>query len=117
MRFATACGWSPRLRLDLVLNDFVASALTTNSIKIFSGMPFRPLIDVKDMAKAMNWAIHRDAFNGGDKLIVNAGNNSANYQVLELAQEVARQIDGTKVVVLGEEVTIGLIKSTFQILN
>ncbi|MDB2528257.1 SDR family oxidoreductase [Alphaproteobacteria bacterium] len=103
LRFATACGWSPRLRLDLVLNDFVASALTTNSINIFSdGLPFRPLIDVKDMAQALNWAIQRGACNGGNKLIVNAGSNKANYQVFELAQEVAKQIEGTDIAVLGE---------------
>jgi len=36
LRFATACGMSPRLRLDLVLNDFVACALTTGKITVLS---------------------------------------------------------------------------------
>src|SRR5450432_1165417 len=45
LRFATACGVSPRLRLDLVLNDFVAAALATGRITILSdGTPWRPLI-------------------------------------------------------------------------
>ena len=44
LRFATACGFSPRVRLDLVLNDFVASALKNNKIDILSdGSPFRLL--------------------------------------------------------------------------
>ena len=50
LRFATACGMSPRLRLDLVLNDFVAGALATGEITVLSdGSPWRPLIDVEDM--------------------------------------------------------------------
>ena len=50
LRFATACGASPRMRLDLVLNDFVASAITTGQITVLSdGSPWRPLIDVEDM--------------------------------------------------------------------
>ena len=60
LRFATACGWSDRLRLDLVLNDFVVGALTHNKIEILSdGSPWRPLIDVEDMARAISWAISR----------------------------------------------------------
>jgi len=51
LRFATACGMSDRLRLDLELNDFVASALALGEIKVLSdGSPWRPLIDVSDMA-------------------------------------------------------------------
>ena len=53
LRFATACGMSERLRLDLVLNDFVACALSSGKISVLSdGTPWRPLIDVKDMARA-----------------------------------------------------------------
>ena len=62
LRFATACGMSDRLRLDLVLNDFVASALATGEITVLSdGTPWRPLIDVADMARAIEWAIGRSA--------------------------------------------------------
>jgi nucleoside-diphosphate-sugar epimerase len=50
LRFSTACGWSERLRLDLVLNDFVAGAVASKRITILSdGTPWRPLINVKDM--------------------------------------------------------------------
>jgi nucleoside-diphosphate-sugar epimerase len=88
-RFATACGYSDRLRLDLVLNDFVASAIATGKITILSdGTPWRPLIHVRDMARAMDWAIHREA--GGDFLVVNTGSNRWNYQVKELAEAVKK---------------------------
>jgi len=60
LRYSTACGMTPRLRLDLVLNDFVASALTTGRIEILSdGTPWRPLIDVQDMVRAIQWAVER----------------------------------------------------------
>ena len=62
LRFSTACGMSPRLRLDLVLNDFVAGAIASKQITILSdGTPWRPLINVKDMARAIEWAIDRDS--------------------------------------------------------
>lgn len=89
LRFATACGFSDRLRLDLVLNDFVASAIADKKITILSdGTPWRPLIHVKDMARAMDWAIQRKA--GGEFLIINTGSNQWNYQVKELAEAVQK---------------------------
>ncbi len=98
LRFATACGMSDRLRLDLVLNDFVAGAVASKEINILSdGTPWRPLIDVKDMARAIEWAIARDKTNGGKFLAVNVGSNEWNYQVIELASAVADVIPGVKV--------------------
>ena len=93
LRFATACGISERLRLDLVLNDFVAGALTSGHIEILSdGTPWRPLIDVADMARAIDWAIGRDPEAGGQLLRINAGSDAWNYQVKELADAVAASI-------------------------
>ena len=93
LRFSTACGMSERLRLDLVLNDFVAGAVTSKKIEILSdGTPWRPLINVKDMARAIEWAISRDTANGGDFLAVNVGSTEWNYQVKDLAESVARVI-------------------------
>ncbi len=98
LRFATACGWSPRLRLDLVLNDFVASAVTTGKIVVLSdGSPWRPLIHVDDMARALQWAGSRDVKEGGHLLIVNVGRDDWNFQVRDLAQAVAEIIPGTEV--------------------
>ncbi len=98
LRFATACGMSDRLRLDLVLNDFVACAIASGEITVLSdGTPWRPLIDVEDMARAISWAIVRDPGNGGKFLAVNAGRDECNYQVSELAQSVARAAPGTRV--------------------
>lgn len=90
LRFSTACGMSERLRLDLVVNDFVACAVTSRNITILSdGTPWRPLIHVQDMARAIDWAIQRDRTDGGDFLAVNVGSSGWNYQVRELAEAVA----------------------------
>lgn len=98
LRFSTACGWSERLRLDLVLNDFVAGAVASKRITILSdGTPWRPLINVKDMARAIDWAITRDVANGGAFLAVNVGSDEWNYQVKDLAQAVAKVIPGVDV--------------------
>lgn len=98
LRFATACGMSDRLRLDLVLNDFVACAVSSGKITILSdGTPWRPLINVKDMARALEWAVGRSYTNGGGFALVNAGSNAWNYQVRDLAEAVARVIPGTEV--------------------
>jgi len=97
LRFATACGWSTRLRLDLVLNDFVACAITSGEITVLSdGTPWRPLIDVEDMSRAIAWAMSRDKNAGGQFLAVNAGSNKSNYQVKDIANAVASLIPNTK---------------------
>jgi nucleoside-diphosphate-sugar epimerase len=98
LRFATACGMSDRLRLDLVLNDFVACALSQHRITVLSdGTPWRPLIDVEDMARAIDWAITRSADNGGRYLAVNVGSDDRNYQVRDLAHAVAESVGDTEV--------------------
>jgi nucleoside-diphosphate-sugar epimerase len=98
MRYSTACGMSDRLRLDLVLNDFVACALLTGEIKILSdGTPWRPLIDARDIARAVEWAIGGGRAGGEPFLAVNVGSQEWNYQVHDLAEAVARAIPGTKI--------------------
>lgn|SRR5574340_3904 len=98
LRFATACGMSDRLRLDLVLNDFVAGALASKRINILSdGTPWRPLIHVKDMARAIDWAVQREHRDGGTFLTLNVGSDGWNYQVKDLAGAVAKLIPGVEV--------------------
>lgn len=98
LRFATACGMSDRLRLDLVLNDFVAGATTARLINILSdGSPWRPLIHVMDMARAIHWATQRPIESGTVFLTVNTGSNRWNYQVIDLALAVQRLIPQVQV--------------------
>jgi nucleoside-diphosphate-sugar epimerase len=97
LRFATACGMSERLRLDLVLNDFVASALVAGRITILSdGTPWRPLIHVDDMARAIEWAVRRGG-EAGSFVAVNVGSDEWNYRIRDLAEEVADAMSGVEV--------------------
>jgi nucleoside-diphosphate-sugar epimerase len=97
MRNATAYGSSPRLRLDLVLNDFVASAITTGRIYIKSdGTPWRPIVHVRDIVGAMlcvleapKEAVHNSTFN--------VGQTEENYRISELAEIVAQTVPGSHV--------------------
>ncbi len=97
MRNATAYGVSPRLRLDLVLNDFVAAALTTGRIYIKSdGTPWRPVVHIRDIISAMlcvlqapRHAIHNETFN--------VGQTEENYHISELAQIVAEIVPGSRI--------------------
>lgn len=98
LRFSTACGMSTRLRLDLVINDFVAGAISSGKITVLSdGSPWRPLIHVKDMSRSMVWGINREKDNGGNFLAINVGSKVWNYQVKDLANAVAELIPGTEV--------------------
>jgi nucleoside-diphosphate-sugar epimerase len=98
LRFSTACGMSQRLRLDLVLNDFVAGAVASRKITILSdGTPWRPLINTKDMARAIDWAIRRKATDGYSFLAVNVGSDDWNFQVKDLAYAVKKVIPNVEV--------------------
>jgi nucleoside-diphosphate-sugar epimerase len=97
LRNATAYGASPRLRLDLVLNNLVAHAFTSGRVYLLSdGTPWRPIVHVRDIAAAMiaalaapREAIHAEAFN--------VGRNSENYRIRELAEIVAQVVPGSKI--------------------
>jgi len=83
---------SPMLRLDLVLNDFICSAINEKKIVLLSdGKAWRPLIDVKDMSKAMLWGISRK---GKNNLSINTGSNKNNFMIKELAKKVQNLLPG-----------------------
>src|ERR1039458_9005540 len=94
MRNATAYGASPRLRLDIVLNDLVASAYTTGRVYIKSdGTPWRPIVHIRDITAAIlavleapRDRIHNETFN--------VGRTEENYRIRELADVVAETVPG-----------------------
>ena len=96
MRNATAYGVSPRLRLDIVLNDLVASAFTTGRVYIKSdGTPWRPIIHIRDIVgaalavlEAPREAVHNQTFN--------VGRTDENFRIRELATIVAETVPGSR---------------------
>ena len=87
-----------RLRLDLVLNDFVAGAHAFREVTLLSdGTPWRPLIHVRDMARAIDWALDRRPTGRGSFLALNTGSDEWNYQIRQLADAVREIVPGVEV--------------------
>jgi nucleoside-diphosphate-sugar epimerase len=97
LRNATAYGVSPLLRLDIVLNDLVASAYTTGRVYIKSdGTPWRPIVHIRDITAAVlavleapQEVVHNQTFN--------VGQTAENYRIRELAAIVADTVPGSRV--------------------
>jgi len=102
LRNATAYGYSPMLRIDLVVNNLLGSALSYGEIRIKSdGSPWRPLIHCRDIARAFcafmdapKKAIHDKA--------INIGGNPENFQVRDVADQVQKLLPAAKITYTGE---------------
>jgi nucleoside-diphosphate-sugar epimerase len=102
LRNATAYGYSPMLRIDLVVNNLLACGLTRGDIRVMSdGSPWRPLIHCRDIARAFiafleapREVIHNQA--------INVGGNQENYQVKDVASLVKKFVPQAHVVFTGE---------------
>ena len=96
LRNATAYGVSPRLRVDVVVNNLVGYAHTTGEILIQSdGTPWRPLVHVEDISGAFlavlgapREFVHDEAFN--------VGASAENYRIRDLAEIVAEVVPGSR---------------------
>ncbi|MGH3996300.1 MAG: NAD-dependent epimerase/dehydratase family protein [Pseudonocardiaceae bacterium] len=102
LRNATAFGFSPRLRADVVLNNLVGHAVLSGEIRVLSdGTPWRPLVHARDIARAFLAAlavpresVHAAAFN--------VGTEQNNLRVSEIAKAVAGVVPGARVAITGE---------------
>lgn len=96
LRLATAFGVSPRMRLDLLVNDFVYRAVNDRCIPIFEGHFRRNFIHVQDICGAIqhtikNWDIMKNN-------AYNVGLSSANLTKLQLAEKISSIVKGTQVI-------------------
>ena len=102
LRNSTAYGVSPKLRLDLVVNNLVGWAVTTGQIKIMSdGSPWRPLVHAEDIARAFIAVIEAPKETVNRKSY-NVGQNAENFQVRDIANLVGEVIPGCNVIITGE---------------
>ena len=97
LRNATAYGASPRLRLDIVVNNLTAVAVTTGQVRLQSdGSPWRPLVHIEDISRAFlavleapRELVHDEAFN--------VGRPQDNVQVRDIAELVRGEVPGSRV--------------------
>ena len=102
LRNATAYGLSPMLRIDLVANNLLASALAYGEIRIQSdGSPWRPLIHCRDIARAFAAFAEAPRENVHNQA-VNVGGNSENYQVRDVGDAVQALVPQAKITYTGE---------------
>jgi nucleoside-diphosphate-sugar epimerase len=97
LRNATAYGVSPRLRVDLVLNNLVGWAVTTGKVRIMSdGTPWRPLVHIEDIAGAILAALEAPVEAVHDQAF-NVGSAENNYQIRDMAEMVRAVVPGCEI--------------------
>ncbi|ALE75031.1 UDP-glucose 4-epimerase [Pseudonocardia sp. Ae168_Ps1] len=102
MRNATAFGFSPRLRADIVLNNLVGRAILTNEVTVLSdGTPWRPLAHAEDIAGAVVAALDAPA-DVVRARAYNVGTEKNNRTVAEIAQAVIDAVPGSTLNITGE---------------
>ncbi|MCX6019402.1 MAG: NAD(P)-dependent oxidoreductase [Chloroflexi bacterium] len=89
-RLATVFGTSPRMRLDLLVNDFVYRAVVDRALVIFEGHFKRNFVHIRDVAAAFEFALENFERMAGKPY--NLGLDSANLSKLELCAEIKKQL-------------------------
>ena len=90
VRLATVFGVSPRMRLDLLVNDFVHRAVTDRAVIVFEGHFKRNYLHVRDVARAFLHIIRNfDTMKGRP---YNVGLSDANFSKLELCERIKQAI-------------------------
>lgn len=90
LRLATVFGSAPRMRMDLLVNDFVWRAVHDRAVVVFEGHCKRNYIHIRDVVKAFLHAM--DHFEGMKNRAYNVGLDDANLSKLELCREIQRHI-------------------------
>lgn len=95
LRNATAYGASTRLRLDIVVNNLTAVALTTGKVRLESdGTPWRPLVHIEDISRAFQAVLEADRSLIHDQAF-NVGRSEDNVQIREVAAMVRDAVPGS----------------------
>mgnify|MGYP003999461183 CR=1 FL=1 len=99
LRFATAHGLSPRMRFDLLVQEFMRDAIVDKKISIFGADFWRPLVHVEDMADACISAIDASSQLISGQ-IYNVGNDKENYTKIKLAEIIKEFIPDVEIEII-----------------
>jgi nucleoside-diphosphate-sugar epimerase len=92
LRLATVFGMSPRMRLDLLVNDFTWRAVTDRAVVLFEPHFRRNYIHVRDVVKAFLHAVENFPAMRGEAF--NVGLSEANLSKAQLCERIARHVPG-----------------------
>jgi UDP-glucose 4-epimerase len=94
LRFGSVNGWSPNMRLDLMINSMTLSALNNNVVNVFNGHAHRPILSINDLYRSVETIIETDkdlrgiynvaSFNDN---ILNIGKKVADYMGVKLVDK------------------------------
>lgn len=100
LRNATAYGISPRMRFDIVVNNLAGFAKTEKVIRILGdGTPWRPLVHVKDICKAIIFSLQAPRENIHNNTF-NIGNSEENYQIKTIAERIKNSYPECKIEIM-----------------
>ena len=112
LRFATAYGISPRMRFDLLVQEFIRDALIDKKISIFGPNHWRPLVHVDDIASACIAAIENSSNISGE--VYNVGDNKQNYTKNGLAELVQKHIPSSTIEITESKQDLRSYKVSFD---
>jgi len=112
LRFATAYGISPRMRFDLLVQEFIRDALIDKKISIFGPNHWRPLVHVDDIVSACITAIENSSNISGE--VYNVGDNEQNYTKMNLAELVQKYIPSSTIEVTESKQDLRNYKVSFD---
>ena len=84
LRLGSVNGWSPNMRLDLMINAMTTSSINNNEVNVFNGQAHRPILSVNDLCRAIEKIIECDTDHRG---VYNLA--SVNHNISDIGKQVA----------------------------
>lgn len=97
LRLSTVCGWSARMRFDLMVNAITVRAAADGNMRIVGANQWRPHIHVQDAAEAFLKAAVEAPASAAQGAIYNTGGNDQNFTIGEVADKILLRYPGVKV--------------------
>jgi len=113
LRFATAFGISPRMRFDLLLQEFIRDAWVNKKISIFGPNYWRPLVHVSDIANACSLILESKNEQVSHQ-IYNVGDDTQNFTKLQLAEMIKKYLPETEIEIIESKIDPRNYKVSFE---
>jgi len=113
LRLATAFGLSPKMRMDLLIHEFLRDAICKNQILVFGPEYWRPFVHVKDVARAIISCIE-SPLEKVSYQIFNVGGNQNNIRKMDLAKLITKYVPNTELKFIKTETDLRNYRVSFD---